>query len=121
MRRSILVPLFLISIATATAAQADSFKTVDTAAPQEVVEGISNKAVRGAANVATGWLEFPKQIYLTFRDDGVAAGLFAGPLRGVGMTLVRTVGGAVELGTFLLPIPGFYDPLITPAYPWKEY
>lgn len=120
MRRSFLLSFLLISLATATAAQADSFKTVDTAAPQEVVAGMSNKVVRGAANITTGWLELPKQIYETFHEDGVASGLFVGPLKGVGMTLVRTVGGVVELGTFFVPLPGFYDPLITPDYVWKE-
>lgn len=121
MRRSLLLPLFLFLLTTATAAHADEFKTADNASAEEVVTGMSDKMVRGVANVATGWLEFPKQIYVTFREDGVAAGLFSGPVRGIGMTVARTVSGVVELSTFYLPVPGFYDPLLTPAYVWKKY
>lgn len=81
---------------------------------------MANKVVRGIANVATGWLELPKQIYLTVKEDGVAKGIFVGPLRGMGMTLVRTVSGAGETLTFMIPYPGFFDPYFEPAYVWQK-
>jgi putative exosortase-associated protein (TIGR04073 family) len=98
----------------------NSHRTVENASPQEIVDAMSNKAVRGVANTATGWLEFPKQIYLTFTEDGVAKGLFVGPLKGAGMTLIRTVTGAVEALTFFVAYPGFYDPYIDPAFAWQK-
>ncbi|BCG45392.1 hypothetical protein GEOBRER4_n0146 [Citrifermentans bremense] len=99
--------------------QADD-RSVDSASPQEVVDGMANKLVRGVANIGTGWMEFPKQIYLTCRDDGFAKGLTVGPLKGIGMTVVRTVAGAGETATFFLAYPGFYDPYFDPAYVWQK-
>jgi len=98
----------------------DSYRTIESASPQEIVDAMANKAVRGIANTATGWLEFPKQIYLTYKEDGVAKGIFVGPLKGVGMTLFRTVAGAVETLTFFVAYPGFYDPYVDPAFAWQK-
>lgn len=98
---------------------ADSYKYPESTSPQEVVDGMSTKLARGVSNVALGWLELPKQVYLTFRDDGTAKGIFVGPLKGVGMTLVRTISGAGETATFFIPYPGFYDPYFDPPYAWQ--
>jgi putative exosortase-associated protein (TIGR04073 family) len=43
-----------------------------------------------------------------------------GPLKGIGMTVVRTVAGAGETATFYLAYPGFYDPYFDPAYVWQK-
>ena len=102
------------------AAHADSYRTVESSSPQEVVDGMMNKAGRGAANMTTGWLELPKQIYETSREDGIAKGILIGPLKGVGMTVARTVAGIGELITFYLAYPGFYDPYFDPAYVWGK-
>jgi putative exosortase-associated protein (TIGR04073 family) len=101
-------------------ARATDYRSVEGSSPQEVVDAMANKVVRGIANVATGWLELPKQIYLTVKEDGVAKGIFVGPLRGMGMTLVRTVSGAGETLTFMIPYPGFFDPYFEPAYVWQK-
>ncbi|MBI1921604.1 MAG: exosortase system-associated protein, TIGR04073 family [Geobacter sp.] len=111
--------LFLCMAVSPGVSRADSYKYPEAASPQEVVDGMSTKLVRGASNVALGWLEFPKQIYITFKEDGVAKGIFVGPFKGVGMTLVRTVSGAGETVTFFLPYPGFFDPYFGPPYAWQ--
>nr|WP_088536886.1 exosortase system-associated protein, TIGR04073 family [Geobacter sp. DSM 9736] len=97
-----------------------STQTIENSSPQEIVDGMANKAVRGIANVGTGWIEFPKQIYLTYKEDGVVKGMFVGPLKGVGMTLVRTAAGFGETLTFFLAYPGFYSPYVEPAYVWQK-
>ncbi len=99
---------------------ADSYRTIDNSSPQEVVDGMMNKAGRGMANMTTGWLELPKQIYLTSKEDGIAKGILIGPLKGLGMTVARTVGGGGEFITFFLSYPGFYDPYFEPAYVWGK-
>lgn len=121
MRKYVVVMALLVLALAGTVdmVQADD-RNVDSAAPQEVVDGMANKLVRGVANIGTGWMEFPKQIYLTCRDDGFAKGLTVGPLKGVGMTVVRTVAGAGETATFFLAYPGFYDPYFDPAYVWQK-
>lgn len=95
-------------------------QTIENSSPQEIVDAMANKAVRGVANVTTGWLELPKQIYLTYKEDGVVKGVVVGPLKGVGMTLVRTVSGLCETVTFFVAFPGFYDPYVEPPYVWQK-
>jgi putative exosortase-associated protein (TIGR04073 family) len=122
MRRAslMLVACLVASLLSAAAVRADDSKIVEDSPPQEVAEAMSLKLLRGVANVALGWLELPKQIYLTSRNDGVAMGIFVGPFKGIGMTLVRTVSGATELATFPSPFPGFYDPYFEPGFVWQE-
>lgn len=103
-----------------TPAHALVSRTVESSSPQEVVSAMANKLARGITNVATGWLEFPKQIYITYKEDGPVNGILIGPLRGIGMTLVRTGSGAGEAATFMVPFPGFYDPYFEPDYVWKK-
>ena len=103
-----------------TRAWAGSTQTIEDASAQEVVDAMAHKAVRGIANTTTGWLEFPMQIYLTIKNEGVTKGLTVGPLKGLGMTLVRTVTGAAETTTFFLAYPGFYDPYFEPEFAWEE-
>ena len=111
--------LTLSLLCTGQSAQADS-RNIDNSSPQEVVDAMANKLVRGVANIGTGWLEFPKQIYQTFKDEGVAKGMTVGPIKGVGMTLVRTFAGVGETATFFVAYPGFYDPYFDPAYVWQK-
>lgn len=101
-------------------ARGEVTRAVEDSSPQEVVEGIVTKAVRGVANISTGWLELPKQIYLTFKEDGVAPGIFIGPLKGIGMAMVRTATGVGETITFPIPFPNFYGPWFEPAYVWQK-
>ena len=110
----------LICLAGSVAAEARDRRMLETSSPQEVVNGMANKAVRGVANVATGWGEFPKQIYVTYQEDGILKSIAVGPLKGVGMTLVRTFSGAAEFLTFFMAYPGFYDPYFEPAYVWEK-
>lgn len=117
-----LLVLCLCSFGSVPQAQARNSSTVaiDDASPQEVVDGMANKIGRGVANITTGWLEIPKQIYLTCREEGYAKGLTVGPLKGIGMTLVRTAAGLADTATFFIAYPGFYDPLFDPPYVWQK-
>lgn len=109
-----------IVISHASISSADVYRSIDNSSPQEVVDGMASKAGRGIANMTTGWLELPKQIYTTSKEDGAVKGIFIGPLKGLGMTLLRTVGGVAEFMTFFMAYPGFYDPYFDPAYVWKQ-
>ncbi len=122
MRKTIIVLSFLL-LALALAdrdASASGYQTVENSSPQDVVDSMAAKGVRGAANIVTGWVELPKQIYLTVDRDGWLRGTIIGPLKGIGMTVVRTVSGAGELATFFIPFPGFFDPWIEPRFVWQK-
>ena len=88
--------------------------------PEAIAEKMTFKLVRGVTNVATGIAEIPKQSYLTIRDRG-NIGYVVGPLKGVGMAFYRTLMGAVETVFFLVPQPGYYDPIIDPEYVWNGW
>ena len=109
-----------LAVSLECVAVADDLQPIEKRSPQEVVDGMANKAVRGLANVTTGWLEFPMQIYTTYKEDGTTKGILVGPIKGVGMTLVRTLAGVGEVATFFIPYPGFYDPYFDPSFVWEE-
>jgi len=122
MRKSFIVlSLVLMSLSLVNSnASASGYQTVENSSPQDVVDHMAAKGVRGAANLVTGWGELPKQIYLTGVRDGWLRGTVIGPLKGIGMTVVRTVSGAGELLTFFVPFPGFYDPWFEPRFVWQN-
>ena len=101
-------------------ANAANFRTIDSASPQQIVDAMATKGVRGAVNLVIGWVEFPKQIYVTTEESDWVRGIVIGPFKGIGMTVVRTVSGAGELLTFFLAYPGFYDPWIEPRFVWQK-
>lgn len=111
---------FFVVLGAATDSLGSQDKFIEEYSPQEVVDGMATKGVRGTANILTGWLEFPKQIYLTTQEDGWPRGTVIGPLKGIGMAIVRTVSGALELCTFFSPYPGFYKPYLNPPYVWQK-
>jgi hypothetical protein len=48
-------------------------------------------------------------------------GYVVGPLKGLGMTLYRAFIGATETVFFLVPQPGYYDPMINPEFVWQGW
>ena len=95
-------------------------ETIEQASAEQIVDGMANKFGRGITNTGTGWLEFPKQIYQTWQEEGPTKGLLIGPLKGIGMTVTRTVGGVLEVATFFVAWPGFFDPYLEPHYVWQQ-
>ena len=75
------------------------------------------KLGRGAANIATS----PLEVYFTVvdenKDNGPAAALTWGALKGLYRAVARAVVGVYEVATFPLPHPENYDPIIVdPEY-----
>lgn len=75
-----------------------------------------SKLGRGVANVLTGWVEIPKNIYSTSLEDNALAGATLGLAKGAGMTIVRTGAGIFEVATFPFPLPEGYKPILEPEY-----
>ncbi|HYB73029.1 MAG TPA: exosortase system-associated protein, TIGR04073 family [Candidatus Sulfotelmatobacter sp.] len=91
-----------------------------TAAPAFAAEGpdhVGNpgeKLARGVVNITTGWVEVPKETALGVQEAG-PPGLIGGLLKGVALGVARTAVGGLEVGTFFLPIPHGYEPILKPA------
>lgn len=88
---------------------------------ENVVGAASVKFLRGVVNVVTCPLEIPRQVVRQVQYRGLPEGTCVGLAAGVGMTLVRCVAGGLEAVSFMVPEPGFYDPLIQPAYAWENW
>jgi len=84
-------------------------------------QDVLRKLGRGLANILTGWIEIPKNIYDTSVEENIAMGLTVGLARGIGMTVVRTGAGIYETITFPFPLPEDYEPLLEPEYVLSEY
>ncbi len=82
--------------------------------------GSGTKLTRGVVNASTGWVEVFRGIYeKTIKHDPVT-GLIYGSLYGTGMTVVRTVSGAYEAGSFFFPTPKKFKSTISPEFVWED-
>lgn len=117
---TVVILALLVLACSQQRAHASNSHTVDNASAQEIVDGMATKFSRGLANTATGWVELPKQVYVTWQEDGPTRGLLVGPIKGIGMTIARTIGGVGELATFFIAWPGFFDPYVDPPFVWQK-
>jgi putative exosortase-associated protein (TIGR04073 family) len=85
-------------------------------AAQDTGALVVTKLFRGMVNAATGWMEVPKQMSLTWQESGPAVGASWGLIKGISYAIARSVAGGYEVATFLLPIPEDYKPLMQPEY-----
>ena len=83
---------------------------------QGVASQMGRKFGRGVANIATGWIEIPKNIYDESVETNPAYGFFTGIAKGAGWTVVRTLSGAYDTIFFWLPYPEDYAPLVEPEF-----
>ncbi|PIU41256.1 MAG: exosortase system-associated protein, TIGR04073 family [Candidatus Omnitrophica bacterium CG07_land_8_20_14_0_80_42_15] len=79
-------------------------------------QDMTRKLGRGVGNILTGWIEVPKNIYDTSVESNVFAGLTLGLVKGIGMTVMRTVVGVYETATFPVPLPEDYKPIVEPEF-----
>jgi putative exosortase-associated protein (TIGR04073 family) len=115
MKRTTFVPLLLLAVLILLPLTVRAEQQ-----PEMIAEKMAIKFSRGVANTFTGIVELPKQTILTGREMG-GVGYVIGPLKGVGMTLYRTFIGMTEAIFFLVPQPGYYDPMIEPTYVWEGW
>jgi putative exosortase-associated protein (TIGR04073 family) len=85
-------------------------------APSAFAQDPFTKLGRGIANLLTGWVEIPKNVYQTSVEQNPFAGLTAGLAKGTGAAFKRTGLGAVEAVTFPVPGPSNYSSAIEPEY-----
>ena len=88
-----------------------------SAMANDYTDQVTDKFARGFANTVTGWVELPKNIVNTSKEDDVGMGLTVGLVKGVLHAVGRTVVWAVELVTFFIPNPEFVEP----RYVWEPF
>lgn len=75
------------------------------------------KLVSGVTNVATGFVELPKNVILKSKQEGVLYGVTAGLVTGIMHSVGRTVIGALDVATFIIPT----NPTVNPHYVWQDF
>ena len=78
---------------------------------------VGEKLANGVANAVTGVVEIPKTMMVTGRKKGATYGMTAGFFIGIVHTLGRSLTGALDIATFLVPT----TPIINPAYVWDDF
>ncbi len=90
--------------------------TILSIATASYAQDPAKKLGRGIANILTGWVEIPKNIYNTSIEQNPLVGLTVGTAKGIGMSIVRTGAGVYELITFPFPLPEDYMPILEPEF-----
>ena len=75
------------------------------------------KLVSGVTNVATGFVELPKNVILKSQQEGVVYGVTVGLVTGIMHSVGRTVIGALDVVTFIIPT----YPSVKPHYVWQDF
>jgi putative exosortase-associated protein (TIGR04073 family) len=98
--------VFALFLAAPNLALADQY-------PDKVVEKLGN----GIANAVTGVVEIPKTITIVGNRDGVIHGMTVGLLTGIANAVGRSLSGAFDIATFLVPT----TPFVKPANIWDDF
>lgn len=81
--------------------------------PNIYMNRAGTKILSGVINVATGWLELPKNISLwNQKEENILQGTSGGILWGIVHTASRTASGAIDLVTFWIPTFPIPEPLL---------
>ncbi len=78
---------------------------------------VGEKLGMGIANVVTGFVEIPKTMIITGKQEGATYGVTAGFFTGIVHMLGRTLSGAVDIVTFMVPT----TPIVKPPYIWDNF
>jgi len=106
--------LLLAQVAFAQPPSGPQAKFVEPSNPIE-------KLQRGFLNLADAVVEVPGTMMRKTDTDGPFVGLTWGMVQGVLHTVKRAFTGAYEIGTFLIPIPAEYGPILKdPPFLSKE-
>ena len=81
-------------------------------------QDVGHKLGRGLVNVGTGWIELPKGIRDGSQDENPLVGVTSGLFKGLGLAVLRTGVGVLEVVTFPFPWPKDYAPVYEPEYVW---
>jgi len=116
-RGLITVVLFVVFFAAMRINAETQNKQISENENYSLIDGIE----RGFANIVAGWIEVPRGM-VYYSVDYPVIGIIPGALEGAGMTLIRTLGGAIDILTigYLEPGNTVYDTMDAPMLPWES-
>lgn len=78
---------------------------------------MGSKLGNGIANAVTGIVELPKTIMVSNRSNGPAYAATVGVVSGLFHTVGRTLLGAGDVATFMIPT----KPIVQPDFIWQNF
>jgi len=78
---------------------------------------VGEKLGNGIANAVTGFVEIPKTMMITGRRHGATYGMTAGLFTGLFHSVGRSLAGALDIATFMVPT----TPIVQPNYIWDNF
>lgn len=93
------------------------FLSFNVHAADSYPEKAGEKLATGVANIVTGIGEIPKNMMITSQKKGTIYGVTAGFFVGIVQTVGRTVSGALDVATFVIPTTS----LAQPTYIWDDF
>ncbi|MDP2903253.1 MAG: exosortase system-associated protein, TIGR04073 family [Methylovulum sp.] len=105
------------SLKTVLIVSALFFSTAYDASASSYPARLGAKLGNSIANAATGIVEIPKTIMVANREHGPAYAATAGLVTGMVHMIGRTLSGAYDLVTFMVPT----KPIVTPDYVWEDF
>ena len=103
---ALLLPAILSFLLSFSAQAADSYP-----------EKRGEKLATGVANIVTGIGEIPKNMMISSQKKGTIYGVTAGFFVGIVQTVGRTLSGALDIATFVIPTTS----LVQPTYIWNDF
>lgn len=88
-----------------------------TAHADSYLKGFTNKFSQGVANMATGFIEIPKNVINVTEERNIFVGMTWGLFRGITHGVSRTLVGGMEFITSPIPSSEF----ASPAYVWDRF
>jgi putative exosortase-associated protein (TIGR04073 family) len=79
-------------------------------------QDMGRKLFRGVINMASGWVELPKNVYVIGMEQSFASGMVIGVPKGILMAAVRTCAGIYDTLTFPIAFPKGYKPVLEPEF-----
>lgn len=93
------------------------FSSPYAAMADSYLENAASKLGNGAANAVSGLVEIPKEVKIASHEEGPLYGMTFGLVAGILHTVGRTLYGALDMATFMIPT----QPMIEPNYIWKDF
>lgn len=93
------------------------FSLPHVAMAESYPEKVTGKLGNGITNVATGFIEIPKNMLILSHEETPAYGATVGLVVGIVYMVGRTLFGAINIATFMIPSKLFVDP----NYIWKNF
>lgn len=94
-----------------------SSSDAEDAPPQTYGQQVGDKFARAFGNLASAWLEIPKNMINTANDNNVILGSIGGLFKGIINTGGRIGAAASDLISFPLPT----QPIAQPVYVWDDF